>query len=220
MKVCTDACLFGAWIAHAIGQDDSIRNILDIGTGTGLLSLLLAQKTKAVLDAVELDEFAAGQAEENFSSSPWKPRLSIFNAGIAEFYPDKQYDLIISNPPFFENDLKSGNNAKNAAKHDSTLTLEALMLQIRRLLKKDGKACILIPFHRTTYMEDLIQGNGYFTNHKMLVKQSNRHDFFRTMLIFSGENSALSNSTLSIKENDNTYSMAFTGLLKDYYLKL
>ena len=100
MKVCTDACLFGAFVANEI-QDKTINHILDIGAGTGLLSLMLAQKSNAAIDAVEIDKSTYEQAEENISQSSWKEKITVYNSGIADFYSNYKYDLIISNPPFF-----------------------------------------------------------------------------------------------------------------------
>lgn len=220
MKVCTDACLFGAWVADKIGTDTSTRNILDIGTGTGLLSLMLAQKTNAAIEAAELDKEAALQAAENFSASPWKERLQVFETGIHDFNPAKQYDCIISNPPFFEDDLRSENAAKNAAKHDTTLTLDELIRQVKRLLKEDGTACILVPFHRTAYLEKLVTDNGFFIHEKLLVKQSVGHHYFRSQLIFSRQPKEMVTDEIFIHDEQRQYSTRFTALLKNYYLKL
>src|SRR5690242_18924742 len=107
MKVCTDSCLFGAWIAKKI-EDKILRPeyILDIGSGTGLLTLMLAQKSPAIIDAVEIDENSFEQTMINSQNSHWKDRLNIFHADIKTWGVEKQYDLIISIPPFFENDLR------------------------------------------------------------------------------------------------------------------
>lgn len=220
MKVCTDACLFGAWVADKISTDYSIKNILDIGTGTGLLSLMLAQKTNASIDAVELDKEAASQAVENFSASPWKERLQVFESSIHEFNLVKKYDCIISNPPFFEDDLRSGNASKNAAKHDTTLTLDELLQQIKRLLKEEGIACILIPFHRSAYLEKLVSDNGFFIHEKLLIKQSVDHNYFRSQLIFSKQPKETITKEIFIHDAQRQYSNEFIALLKDYYLKL
>jgi tRNA1Val (adenine37-N6)-methyltransferase len=220
MKVCTDACLFGAWVASVIENNNSIQHILDIGTGTGLLSLMLAQKNKADIDAVEMNEAAALQAKENFNSAPWTGRLNAFNTTIENFEPGKKYDLIISNPPFFEDDLKSNNDSKNAAKHDTSLTLNALLKQVIRLLQPGGMAGILIPWQRTDYLENLIRANGFFINLKTGVKQSDSHGYFRSMLLFSKNYSETINEDISIHDAERRYSGSFAGLLKDYYLKL
>ena len=220
MKVCTDACLFGAWVADKLAHVDSIQNILDIGTGTGLLSLMLAQKVEANIDAIELNKEAARQAEENFTASPWKDRLQVYLADINEFDPPKKYDCIISNPPFFQDDLKSENASKNAAKHDTTLTLDKLVMQMKRLLSEDGLGAILIPFHRAEYLRELLKKNDFYIREIMDVKQTVTHGFFRTMLIFSRKPAALIAEQLHIHDAQRQYTEAFSSLLKDYYLKL
>lgn len=141
MKVCTDSCLFGALID--IQTTDSV---LDIGTGTGLLSMMLAQKGVLHIDAIELDVPAAKQAYQNVSDSMFKNQVSIYNHSIQEYarQSDKKYSLIISNPPFFTNSLKSSNDEKNAAHHSTTLSADDLMQAIQTLLSKEGIAWLLL----------------------------------------------------------------------------
>lgn len=221
MKVCTDACLFGAWVAEKISKDNNIKQVLDIGTGTGLLSLMLAQNMNASIDAVELNKDAADQAEENFSKSLWGNQLSIFNCNIAEHTTAYKYDFIISNPPFFENDLKSADEERNAAMHSSTLTLQNLLLQVKSLLNHNGKVAVLIPYKRCNYFEQLLIENDFFIHQQLNVKQSVNHDFFRSQYIFSLQpGTALERNELMIHDSNKQYTTAFTDLLKDYYLKL
>lgn len=220
MKVCTDACSFGAWIAEKVkNQNSKIKNVLDIGTGTGLLSLMLAQKSNANIDAVETDESAATQAGQNFAASPWKERLKIYNTTINEFKRDYLYDLIISNPPFFENDLKSSNNKRNLALHSSELTLEELLQAITLNLKNDGHFAVLLPYHRTEYFETIAK-QKYFLQEKVLVKQTPGHDYFRSMLLFSPFPTQTNQYEIIIREKEKQYSNEFTELLKEYYLYL
>ena len=130
MKVCTDSCLFGAWVAEYLEQEkNSLKTILDIGTGTGLLSLMLAQKTTANIDAVEIEEAASLQASNNFLASPWNNRLQVYHAPIQLFKPihPKSYVFIICNPPFYENNLKTDNQLKNLALHSEALSLANLI---------------------------------------------------------------------------------------------
>ncbi len=221
MKVCTDACLLGAWAAEKIKKRSiEVNNILDIGTGTGLLSLMLAQKTTAAIDAIEINEAAAVQAAENFSASQWAKRIFIFNTGIQEFSTDKKYDFIISNPPFFEDDLQSSDAAKNAAKHHTTLTLSALLKAINIHLNDDGFAAILIPWHRTEYLKKITATEGLFIHEMFFVKQTPAHDFFRSLILLSKKEDKEKTDTLSIHEEQRQYSAGFINLLKDYYLKL
>src|SRR5262245_58656662 len=126
MKVTTDGCLFGAWVAASkAGNAAAGKHVLDIGTGTGLLSLMYAQKhPHAQIDAIEIDEAAAQQAADNFAASPWQKRLQLIHSDIKDYRPSHPYDTIISNPPFYENQLSSGNAKKNMAHHSSSIGLE------------------------------------------------------------------------------------------------
>ena len=225
MKVCTDACLFGAVSANSMlpttNNKRQTTNFLDIGTGTGLLSLMYAQKNPlAIIEAVEIDKDAAEQAKENFNASPWKERLIIFNADILKFESDKKYDCIISNPPFFENDLRSADENKNKAKHDSSLSLEQLLEAIALHLSPGGWFGVLLPFHRVEYFERLAAGFAFYLTQKILVKQSPKHDFFRGILFFSRNKTELQSTEINIRDSNDNYSTAFVELLKDYYLYL
>jgi tRNA1Val (adenine37-N6)-methyltransferase len=220
MKVCTDACLFGAWMVEVIRDYNlNFSNALDIGTGTGLLSLMLAQENDFDIDALEINENAAIQASQNVDSSPWKNKVHIYYQSLQEFAPQKKYDFIFSNPPFFENDLTSSDKNKNAAKHDSTLTLDVLIDFIKNNLAETGFAAVLLPFHRTTYIETLLEKHALFVLEKMQVRQSVNHGFFRTMIFFSnrkGESSEV--KEMSIHDESRNYTEAFGKLLSRYYL--
>ncbi|ANI89368.1 hypothetical protein A9P82_08730 [Arachidicoccus ginsenosidimutans] len=220
MKVCTDACLFGALITEneTVIKDDTV---LDIGAGTGLLSLMIAQKnTAAKIDAVEIDKDAFEQARENISHSIWK-NVEVHHQPIQEFTKDRNacYDLIVSNPPFFENDLKSINEQRNKALHSSDLSLKELVEIVNKLLAEKGTFCVLLPFSRTEYFVNLAEKENLFLQKKILVKQTPKHHFFRSILFFKKENSGYETEEIVIKEND-VYSLRFTELLKDYYLYL
>ncbi len=227
MKVCTDACLFGAWVADMISPEKSpgsntskFQNILDIGTGTGLLSLMLAQQTTGDIDAIELNPDAAMQARENFAVSPWAARLHIFQTNVLDFLPEKKYQLIISNPPFFESDLHSGDAAKNAAKHDTTLTLDQLVKIISNNISDSGIAAILVPWQRTVYEEELIAAAGFHLHQKARVRQTSAHGYFRSMLLFSKREAKVKNQDIVIHDAERKYTAEFTALLKGYYLYL
>jgi tRNA1Val (adenine37-N6)-methyltransferase len=219
MKVCTDACLFGAYVTNEL-RKILVKNILDIGTGTGLLSLMLAQKITALIDAVEIDEAAFNQAKENIVQSPWQEKINIFNSDILKFKPSKKYDYIISNPPFFESDLKSNDERKNFARHDTSLTFTELLNNIDTHLSEEGLFAVLLPYHRGIYFEEESLKSNFYLLKKILVKQTSKHNFFRAMLIFSRTKSALITDEIIIKNENGNYSTEFIKLLKDYYLNL
>ena len=217
LKVCTDACLFGAWVAHQLTSNPP-TTILDIGTGTGLLSLQLAQKLpSAVIDAVELDPAAAAQAAQNAAATTFN--IQVRNTDIKN-YGGKKYQHIISNPPFFENDLKSEHALKNQAMHSTTLTLQNLFSCVNDLLEPLGSFSVLLPFARTNEVEGLAQSHGFTVMHKAAVQQIPNHAPFRVMYIFGKAAFVTASETsIVIKENES-YTPAFIAYLKDYYLFL
>ena len=220
MKVCTDACLFGAWIGEEVRSTKyEVRNILDIGAGTGLLSLMLAQQTAAQIDAIEMDETAAERAGDNFEASPWKERLQVITGDAKLVHLGKKYELIISNPPFFENDLKSEDTKRNLALHSEQLSLQELLLVIQSHLSPNGKFAVLLPYHRKDVFIRLAGNEGFFLEESISVKQTPKHTFFRAMLLFSAVEVALAEKEIIIREGE-AYSNDFISLLKDYYLKL
>jgi len=221
MKVCTDACLFGAYIAAALADGKlTATNILDIGTGTGLLSLMLAQKTNAGIDAVEIDNAAYYQAKGNFEHGPFREQLHVFHSDIAQFDATKKYDCIISNPPFFEKDLKSSDHTKNAAKHDTTLTLQQLLDSVIKHLTGEGFFAILLPYHRINYFVEEAEKKGLYLSKKILVKQTPLHAWFRGILIFTRHQTVPTKEEISIRDNMGDYTAKFIDLLQDYYLYL
>jgi len=217
LKVCTDACLFGAWVAAHV-KDDAPTTILDIGTGTGLLSLLLAQKIPAAqIDAVEIDATAAAQAASNVEATDWN--IKVHNTAIENFSSIK-YQHIISNPPFFSNDLKSDDALRNTAMHSTTLTLASLFTCVVKLLDKEGSFSVLIPYARATELEKLAPQFGLLIFKKALVLQTPIHEPFRAMYILSNAVSSPAEvEQIIIKENEQ-YTADFATYLKDYYLFL
>lgn len=221
MKVCTDSCLFGAYIADKIAKGIiQPERILDIGSGTGLLSLMIAQKSNAIIDAVEIDENSFIETKENFSESPWNKQLQAFNANVKNWNASVKYDLIISNPPFFENDLKSENKNKNLAKHHDGLTLKELLQSIKTNLETDGNFAVLLPFHRIGYFKIITAENKFYLKDELLIKQTQAHSYFREILFFGTKPGQIISKELVIKDDTENYTEDFNFLLKDYYLKL
>ena len=224
MKVCTDACLFGAIVANrqqSFHHSRDAVHCLDIGTGTGLLSLMYAQKDPfAIIDAVEIDGQAAGQAKENFAASPWAGRLNIFNTDILVLHSPEKYDLIFSNPPFFEDDLRSPDEFKNSAKHDTTLDLKQLLHVVGTYLTNEGSFAALLPYHRVEYFTSEAYKTGLHPVEHIMVKQTAKHDPFRGILFFSKRKKELQSREIIIKDAEGKYTTGFTAALKDYYLHL
>ncbi len=231
MKVCTDACLFGAWVSQKTLVQNS-NSIVDIGTGTGLLSLMLAQVTetsKASITAIEIESQAATEANSNFNISKWSDRLKLVNDSIQNFTASSKgllFDIVISNPPFYEGDLKSPDANKNKAAHSTELPWTSLVENVSSLLSDAGSFFVLVPTLRAYTMQKLAEAQQLQLVEEVLVYNDVKHLPFRSFLHFTKaklpidkEISVLRNKVV-IKNTDNTYSTAFTELLKDYYLHL
>ncbi len=234
LKVSTDSCLFGAWMAEEVrsmkyevrSADNSLTThhspftILDIGAGTGLLMLMLAQQCNAFIDGIEIDEPSFQQAKENIEASPWKERLNLLHADVKQFSFSKKYDLIISNPPFYEGDLKPDAANRNVAMHDAGLKLDELIKIVEANLTADGSFAVLLPFTRSSYMIELAAAANLHLHKHVQVKQTVKHGYFRSLLLFSKLKADVVVEEMAIKNADNEYTAAFVQLLKDYYLYL
>ena len=219
MKVCTDSCLFGSWIANKIEEEIiAPKTILDIGSGTGLLSLMIAQKSIAQIDAIEIDEDSFQETFENFRESLWNKQLQVHHGDIKNWGSKLKYDLIISNPPFFENDLKANEQNKNVAKHDDALTFIQLLFAIKSNLATNGNFAVLLPFRRVEYFTNLAAENDLYLEEKILLKQTPKHPYFRGMLFFSSNTITTSSKEIIIKDETGNYTAEFEALLRDYYL--
>jgi tRNA1Val (adenine37-N6)-methyltransferase len=224
MKVTTDSCLFGAMTADAISKEKFEANrILDIGTGTGLLSLMIVQKNnQAIIDALEIDKDACSQATENINASPFKERINIRQVDAREFTAENKYDVIISNPPFYANELKSGNAKKDTAHHSNKLELDDLLEIIKRNINTvSGRFFLLLPYKRYNEAIDLLKTKEAYLITEIPVRQTVNHDYFRIILeaSFSFITGPVTKE-ISIKDEGDKYTAEFTGLLKDYYLYL
>ncbi len=222
MKVCTDSCVLGAFVASEIYRQNNIpKNILDIGGGTGLLTLMVAQKSDALIESVEIQEKCYMQMKENFSNAPWGDRLTAVHSDIRKWNAGKKYDLIISNPPFFENDLKGEDTGKSMAMHDSGLLLSELIKSIRLNISQKGSFVVMIPSTRQDYFEKELSKNGAAISSVLVMRHREGKPAFR--IIYSGNfYSALAGyhvEQLTI-EDKNGYTEDFKNLLQDYYLNL
>lgn len=225
MKVTTDGCLFGAWIADYLRVHPVEGNALDIGTGTGLLSLMVSQKTGLLIDAVEIDPLAAGQAFQNILGSPFSDRIKVIQADISEAgeHLRDQYPVIFSNPPFYENSLVSPDNRKNSAHHHHSLKLETLLSVIQQRLAPVGDFFLLLPAARWEELKSRVAEYGLTIATVMFVKQTPKHSFFRILVRGRHQSSMIEEihqEEMIIKANDGNYTDPFVFLLQDYYLYL
>ena len=218
MKVCTDACIQGAFTAACVPHN---ARILDIGAGTGLLSLMLAQQLPAVnITGVELDAAAAGQALSNINASPWKDRMQVINSDVRELKGDDTYNFIISNPPFYESDLKSNDQLRNQAMHATTLNYTALLQVIAAHLTPEGRFSILLPYRPFLNFCTLAATAGFYPSQILEVRQRIEQDYFRAVGIFGRKEVAVEKTDMAIRDADNNYTPAFTTLLQPFYLYL
>ena len=222
MKVTTDSCFFGAWCAEEIQNSKlKVQDLLDIGTGSGLLSLMIAQKNNLDIETVEIDTAAASQAKENIEASPWKNSIHVFNKNILSFHANKKYDCIISNPPFYENELASDKENKNIAHHSEQLTMRQVLSVIKNNLQESGIFFLLFPFKREKEIAPLLLQHELFQLKKITVNQSASHQSFRVMIMGTNKNAGSENSsTIAIRDEHQQYTGPFVELLKDYYLYL
>ena len=224
MKVTTDACLFGAWVAHEVDSEKlKVESALDIGTGTGLLSLMLVQKKpEANILAVEIDKSAAKQAADNINASLWKDQVDIVEGDVKDLSFAEKFDLVISNPPFYETEWRSETDIKNIAFHSDNLTLQELLHTIKTHLSANGNFFLLLPYKRNDEIKRLFKDHQLHISKLLLVRQSVKHDYFRIFL--KGNLNAVQKETefdeMSIWDEKQQYTNGFVSLLKEYYLHL
>lgn len=219
MKVGMDGVLLGAWSP----LDASTEKILDIGTGSGLIALMLAQRSTAKIDAIDIDEGAVRQAEINITSSKWKNRISVFHQSLETFAErsSEKYDLIVSNPPFFISSLKAPDKARTKARHTDTLTHEDLLKDASGLLKKTGRICIILPVTEGLQCVKYAKKFGLCCYQCIYVHPKPDSEAKRVLLELGFVTRITDISSIEIEtEERHQYSTAFTTLAKDFYLKL
>ncbi len=219
MKIGTDGVLLGAWAT----LENNPNSILDIGTGTGVIALMLAQRSEAeIIDALELDDDAYEQAVSNFEESPWGDRLFCYHAHLYEFATeiDDRYDLIVCNPPFFSEDHKTPSNARNQARFEDAMPFELLVASARQLLSDNGFFCVIIPRDRESEFIELASKVELFPNKINRVKGTPESKEKRSLLAFSLEKSLPKIDELVIELERHEYTESYINLVKDFYLKM
>lgn len=219
MKIGTDAVLLGAWTPLT----NNPYSILDIGTGTGVLALMLAQRSTAEqIDAIEIDDAAFEQATDNFEASPWNDRLYCFHAGLDEFMeePEDEYDLIISNPPFYTEDFKTENTQRDLARFEDALPFEDLIEAADLLLSENGIFSVIIPFKEEARFLALANDFELYPLKITRVKGTPTTEIKRSLMAFSRIQQTPLIDELSIEISRHQYTPEYIELTKDFYLKM
>lgn len=219
MKIGTDGVLLGAWSPLI----NNPYNVLDIGAGTGILSLMLAQRSKAEqIDAIEIDEDAYEQCVENFEASPWGDKLFCFHAGLDEFVdePEDEYDLIISNPPFYTDDYKSDNTSRDLARFEDALPFEELIEAAALLLSDNGIFSVIIPHKEEERFVSMCKELDLFPLKITRVKGTPTTEIKRSLLAFCRMEQTPLIDELVIEISRHNYTPEYIELTKDFYLKM
>ena len=214
MKVGVDGVLLGAW-----ADCRNIQFAMDVGTGSGLIALMLAQRSHALIHAIDIDENACKQAEINFSNSPFHSRLSIESVAFQNFSSSVRYDLIVSNPPYFAQSLKSPDANRSLARHDEYLPLDVLIEKSASLLNPQGKAAFILPFDRWEKAQASALENRLFLCRKTLVSSLQDLPPKRVLLEYSLTNQgATEENSFYIGNEKQNYSKEYRALTEEFYL--
>ena len=219
MKINTDGVLLGA-----LAEADLPKTILDIGTGTGVIALMLAQRfANTKIDAVEIDQSAAETAGRNFQSSPFADRLTIYSSGFTEFFDqhlDKKYDLIVSNPPFYINSLRSPEAKRELAKHADGLFFEELLSSASTHIQKSGILSMILPVDTAGMVDSLAARHKLNLQQRIFIKSFSDSKPHRVMVAYGFEKGATITEKFVIYESIGKYSEQYINLLKPYFIAL
>ncbi len=219
MKIGTDGVLLGAWTPI----DETANSILDIGTGTGVIALMAAQRSEAeIIDALEIDSDAYEQAVDNFEASPWGDRLFCYHASFQEFFQeiDDQYDVLISNPPFYSEDYKTSNEQRDMARFQDALPIEHLFIGAARLLSDQGKFALILPFKEEQKCIEIAKHVHLFPHKITRVKGNTTSKIKRSLLLFGRNEIECEVDELIIENSRHVYTEEYINLTKDFYLKM
>ena len=217
MKVGTDGVLLGAWT-----DADGAARILDVGTGTGLIALMLAQRTEAFIDAVEIDGKAARQAMQNVADSPWPDRIHVHCGAFQHFAAETpaQYDLVVSNPPYYQQSLRSPDRQRSSARHDTELGYEDLLRHTSRVLSSHGRFSVILPADMEGVMTDKAWLTGLYPKRLTRVRTTDASLPSRVLMEFARTRQhAPDVSLLTVMEaGSRTYTKEYKELTSAYYL--
>lgn len=214
MKISTDAVLLGT-----LAECGNASRILDIGTGTGVVALMLAQRApQAKITAVEIDEDAAKQALENFQVSPFSERMELFFGRFQDFQPGDLFDLLISNPPYFADHLKSPDPKRNKALHTDELSFRDLAENAQRLLKPDGRIWIILPPRQMEDLRKAFMSMGLLENKRVVIRDRQASQVLREVCSFSFQEEKMDLKNLTLKSENGTYTSEYRELISGFLL--
>lgn len=215
MKVGTDGVLLGAW-----ANFEQPKSILDIGSGTGLISLMMAQRyPNAEITAIEINENAFQETQFNFSESTFSDRCMAIHSSIQNFTTDKTFDFIVSNPPFFKR-THSEESARNLARQHNSLSFNDLLFHTEKLLNSKGRAAFILPFESETEFRKIAENLGLFIEKVTRVKGNQNTAFKRSLLLLSRNFKEIEEDELIIENDRNVYTDKYIQLTKEFYLKM
>ena len=216
MKVATDGCLLGGWF-----DASKSRHVLDVGCGSGLISIMAAQRCNAVIVGVEIEDSAAAQAALNVSRCPWSSRIDIVNCDFLQYTTQKLFDTVVCNPPYFVNSLKCDGEARSLARHSDTLDNGAFFKKVASLLTPDGKVSIVIPCDIFEGWKDAAAINGFAASRVTFIKTTPRKAPKRVLVEFVRAYSCSTvATTLVLEDSPGVYSADACAILRDFYLKI
>ncbi len=219
MKIGTDSVMLGAWTS----LKKNPKSILDIGSGTGILSLMMAQRSLTEqIDAIEIDASSYEQCVENFENSIWSDRLFCYHASIIEFTSEIEdtYDLILSNPPFYSEHYKSNNVQRDQARFQDSLPFEHLLFCAAQLLTVNGTFSVILPYKEEILFIRLASEVNLFPNRILHIKGNPTSKIVRSLIEFSFDNSEVEIAELIIETTRHLYTKDYINLTKDFYLKM
>lgn len=216
-KVGTDGVLLAAWVN--LREDE--RHILDIGTGSGVIALMLAQRSRSgvQIDAVEIEASDAEQAMENVARSPWPERISVYHTPIQAFHPERQYDLIVANPPYFENSLSAPEKKRAQARHTTALPFEVLLKCIVRLLSRSGRSALILPYAAGMKFMQLARNYDLFPVRKTFFRSRVDKPVKRILFELAYvDDQPVEETTIVLYDENNAWSEAYKAITRDFYL--
>lgn len=222
MKVNTDSIILGSWCEPVASQ-----RILDIGTGSGLLALMLAQKTAATaaITAIEIDEAAYRQANDNVEASPWAERLQVIHGNLLAYRPAQPFDFIVTNPPYFAGATKNSaayhqqSKERHTARQEDALDIDGLFGWSQTHLADDGKMAMVFPYAREAYLLENASNNGFYVHNKLLIHASPALPPYLGAYLFGRTENEQTVQSMTIRTQSGEYTDAYRKLCKDFYLK-